>query len=213
MIAFIRRLAAHVHMRERGRSSRVIWGRADLPRAADRPVDVSRSDRPSRGSCERAAARAPRRRPSRRDPTGPGGELRCLRRAQGLAPAWPRGRSRGSEATLIVHPTLHRGRPSYGEASPASPTSSKERASQRRRKLMGNCKLQPPLTMVRSNLASVVPHSERRPRCAAMQPEVQEQRPRRPAQPLPASIGWRPDRATPVRLQRNAVQPAFSITS
>ena len=50
------------------------------------------------------------------------------------------GRSRGSEATLIVHPTLHRGRPSYGEASPASPTSSKERASQRRRKLMGNCK-------------------------------------------------------------------------
>ena len=50
--------------------------------------------------------------------------------------------------------------------------------------------------MARSNLASVVLHSERRPRCAAMQSEVQEQRPRRPAQPLPASIGWRPDRTS-----------------
>ncbi|MDX2482354.1 MAG: trimethylamine methyltransferase family protein, partial [Pseudodonghicola sp.] len=46
-----------------------------------------------------------------------------------------------SEAISTARPTRHRGRPSYGEASPASPTSSKEPASQRRHQtLMGNCK-------------------------------------------------------------------------
>lgn len=52
------------------------------------------------------------------------------------------GRSRVLEAISTALPTCHRGRPAYCAASPASPTSSKEPASQRRREtLMGNCKL------------------------------------------------------------------------
>ncbi len=69
-------------------------GRADLRGAADRPVDVLRSEGPGGRSGAPAAAIAARRAAGGRDPARVRRELRRLRRPQGVAAARPR-RDRG----------------------------------------------------------------------------------------------------------------------
>ena len=68
---------------------RAIRGRADLQRAADRPIDVLRRQGPGDGPSPVAGAGAPRRGTARADPSRGEGELRCVRGAQGVAPARP----------------------------------------------------------------------------------------------------------------------------
>ena len=79
------------HDRLHRRSPRGARGRADLQGAADRPVDLPRPYRPARRSGQAARRGRARRRPEGRDPARLRGELRRLRRAQGLAAAAARG--------------------------------------------------------------------------------------------------------------------------
>ena len=73
-----------------------VRGRADLRRAADRPVDVLRAQGPAGRSATPAGACPARRGAAPSDPAGLGGELPGLRRAQGLAAAAARGHPRGA---------------------------------------------------------------------------------------------------------------------
>ena len=68
---------------------RAIRGRADLQCAADRPVDVLRRQGPGDGPSPVTGAGAPRRGTARADPSRVEGDFRCVRGAQGVAPAQP----------------------------------------------------------------------------------------------------------------------------
>src|SRR5207302_1185656 len=76
------------------RSSWGIWGRADLPRAADRPSHLPHARCPARRPGQAASAIPARPGAGRRDPAGVRGKLPRLRRAQGVAATRPRGHSR-----------------------------------------------------------------------------------------------------------------------
>jgi hypothetical protein len=89
-----------VHRRPSGR----LRGRADLQGAADRPVHLPRPCRPARRPRPAAGAGSKRRDADESDPARARGELRRLRRAQGLAATRPRG---------------DRGRPLHGGAADA----------------------------------------------------------------------------------------------
>ena len=84
------------HDRLHRRSSRRPWGRADLPRAADRPVDLSRSSRAPRRSRKGAGAGATRHGAMREGRARLRRELSGLWRPQGLATACTGGRGCGA---------------------------------------------------------------------------------------------------------------------
>ena len=80
------------HDRVHRRSPRGVWGRADLQGVADRPIHLSRPCRKAGRSRQAIGAREAGCDWQEQDQACLRGELRRLRRAQGLAAIAPRGR-------------------------------------------------------------------------------------------------------------------------